>query len=108
MQNQKVRIKVSNTPPCFTKSFFLRNDIGFTTYANANLCSLSCYFSPAKVRKSILSTNSKIRLYFDKQNPESLGTSLTPSYKLKIKIAFVFDRGLDFCILLDFSTHLLL
>ena len=29
-------------------------------------------------------------------------------YKLKIKIGFVLDRGRNFCILLDFSVHLLL
>ena len=41
------------------------------------------------------------------RNPENFENSLIPRYKLKIKIGFVFDRGQDYCILLDFSVYLL-
>ena len=45
-----------------------------TTDANANLCELFGYLSPARVQKSIFSDNSKIQPYFDKETPKSLKT----------------------------------
>ena len=52
--------------------------------------------------------NLKIRPYFDKEIPETFENLLILRYKLKIKINFKFKYGHDFCILLDFSEHLLL
>ena len=60
------------------------------------------------MRKSFFSDNSKIQPYFDKKKPETFENSLIPRYKLKIKTGFIFDCGRFFCILLDFSVHLLL
>ena len=58
------------------------------------------------MRKSILSNNSKIRPYINKERPKPLKTlQVLVTTELKIKIDFVFDRGRDFCILLDFSVH---
>ena len=45
-----------------------------TTDANANLCELFCYLSPARVQKSIFADNSKTQPYFDKETPKSLIT----------------------------------
>ena len=42
------------------------------------------------------------------RNPGIFENSLIPRYKLKKNISLIFDRGRDFCILLDFPVHLLL
>ena len=65
------------------------------------------------MRKSILLNASKIRRYFDKETPKPLktrliSTSLQIENKLNIIIDFIFYHGRYFCILLDFSVHLLL
>ena len=45
---------------------------------------------------------------FWQRNAKTFENSLILRPKLKIKIGFIFYHGRDFCILLDFSVHLLL
>ena len=51
--------------------------------------------------------------HFGKETPKPLKTRLISTWlqienKLNIIIDFIFDHGRDFCILIDFSVHLLL